>query len=146
MRIHRLCMMVQTGAEKCSGTSKTSIRALQSNSQALFPQTHKHNSPAITYPTFTLLLPVPPPPLLPLVNCCCRHNTTAAVRCQRCRLPPPSTLPGTAVEPLPLSRHCHRHSQVAATMSIKNDITMVQRWICRQRSKEDQDDYLSHVG
>ncbi len=27
-------------------------------------------------------------------------------------------------------------------MSTKNDITMVQNWICRQRSKEDQDDYL----
>ena len=31
-------------------------------------------------------------------------------------------------------------------MSIKNDISMIQRWICCWRGKEDQDNYLSQIG
>ncbi len=49
--------------------------------------------------------------------------SAAAFRCHRCRLPPPSTPPDADVGPLPFSRHCHRCSWVAATMSTKNDIT-----------------------
>ena len=54
-------------------------------------------------------------------------------------------LPDAAVEPIPFGRHCHCRSWVAARMCARNDITLVQRWICRRRGKEEQDDYLSRI-
>jgi hypothetical protein len=30
-------------------------------------------------------------------------------------------------------------------MSVKNDIIMVERWLCCRRGKDDQDDYLSQI-
>ena len=54
-------------------------------------------------------------------------------------------LPDAAAEPLPFSRHCHCRSRVAATMSTKNDITMVQRWICRRCGEDEQDNYHSRI-